>query len=179
MFTRTFVYKVEPAVSYPKCKDSVVTQLAWDQALKWSGVKKKIGEQSKPDAIHPLLVRSMTVNKWVMNIDKKILKCMKMLLKLMHSSVKNVFDQSHNLIGMLLTYVLQDNKLQVGQWVASTQSPQPPSPPLPHTDLFFSPRPCLASFAPQFPLTPQPSWEPVRRLSLNGCDIFKLYLDLI
>ena len=63
MFTRTFVHKVEPAVSHPKCKDSVVTQLAWDQALKWSGVKKKIGEQSKPDAIHPLLVRSMTVNK--------------------------------------------------------------------------------------------------------------------
>lgn len=105
---------------------------------------------------------------------------MQMLLKLMHSSVKNVFDRSHNLIGMLLTYVLQDNKLQVGQWVASTQSPQPPpSPPLPHTDLFFSPRPRLASFAPRFPLTPQPSWEPVRRLSLNGCDIFKLYLDLI
>ena len=74
MFTRTwltagstlcknFLHKVEPAVSHPKCKDSVVTQLAWDQALKWSGVKKKIGEQSEPDAIHPLLVRSMTVNK--------------------------------------------------------------------------------------------------------------------
>ena len=100
----------------------------------------------------------------------------------MHANVieADVFDRSHNLIGMLLTYVLQDNKLQVGQWVASTQSPQPPpSPPLPHTDLFFSPRPRLASFAPRFPLTPQPSWEPVRRLSLNGCDIFKLYLDLI
>ena len=93
---------------------------------------------------------------------------MQMLLKLMHSSVKNVFDRSHNLIGMLLTYVLQDNKLQVGQWVASTLSRPPPSP-----------RPRLASFAPRFPFSPQPSWEPVRRLSLNGCDIFKFYLDLI
>lgn len=61
---------------------------------------------------------------------------MQMLLKLMHSSVKNVFDRSHNLIGMLLTYVLQDNKLQVGQWVASTQSLQPPSPP-PHRPVFL------------------------------------------
>lgn len=35
---------------------------------------------------------------------------MQMLLKLMHSSVKNVLDWSHNLIGMfLLTYLLQDN----------------------------------------------------------------------
>ena len=80
----------------------------------------------------------------------------------------NVFDRSHNLIGMLLTYVLQDNKLQVGQWVASTQSIQPPSPTLPHTDLFFSPRPRLASFDPRFPFSPQPSWEPVRRLSLKN-----------
>ena len=63
---------------------------------------------------------------------------MQMLLKLMHSSVKNVFDRSHNLIGMLLTYVLQDNKLQVGQWVASTQSPQPPVPsPSPHRPVFL------------------------------------------
>ena len=37
MFTRIFLRKVDPAVSHPKCKDLVVTQLAWDQALKWSG----------------------------------------------------------------------------------------------------------------------------------------------
>ena len=50
-----FVHKVEPAVSHPKCKDSVVTQLGWGQALKWSGVKKKIGEQNEPDAIFSVL----------------------------------------------------------------------------------------------------------------------------
>lgn len=126
----------------PKCKDLVVTQLAWDQALKWSGVKKKIGEQSEPDAIHPLLVRSMTVNKWVMNIDKKILTCMQMLLKLMHSSVKNVFDWSHNLIGMfLLTYLLQDNCKWANGWHRhKVYSP----PPLPHTNPVFLPQatPC-------------------------------------
>ena len=99
----------------------------------------------------------MTVNKWVMNIDKKILKCMQMLLKLLHSSVKNVFDRSHNLIGMLLTYVLQDNKLQVSQWVASTQSPQPPSPlPSPTQTCFSPPGHALQALLPDFLWHPNP-----------------------
>ena len=76
---------------------------------------------------------------------------MQMLLKLMHSSVKNVFDRSHNLIGMLLTYVLQDNKLQVGQWVASTQSPQPPPPlPSPTQTCFSPPGHALQALLPDF-----------------------------
>ena len=68
MFTRIFLHKVEPAVSHPKCKDLVATQLGWGQPLKWNGVvgklvskasqahpggEKKVGEPVGPDAVHP------------------------------------------------------------------------------------------------------------------------------
>ena len=102
---------------------------------------------------------------------------MQMLLKLMHSSVKNVLDWSHNLIGMfLLTYLLQDNNYckQANGWHRhKVYSP----PPLPHTNPVFLPQ-----------ATPCKLRSPISLFTLVGSlfvgyhlmgDKFKFYLDLI
>ena len=81
---------------------------------------------------------------------------MQMLLKLMHSSVKNVFDRSHNLIGMLLTYVLQDNNYPVSRPMGGINTKSTAPLPSPTQTCFSPPGHALQALLPDFLFHPSP-----------------------
>ena len=127
---------------------------AWPELEKMAGALQTDPFWCRPSMIPDSgimvwLVRSLTVDKWLMSNEylRKIPTCTWMLLELMHSSVKkktSYFDRSYwHVIDICVT-----GWLQVSRWVASKQRKSIGSPAL----------------VCQFSFPSRSSWEPFLRL---------------